>query len=248
MKKNLRSTQFALVAILFLVTVSTDGSQARTNTQQPSSKSETEKHAQARKNETRSAPIKTNGKDALKKMYAKYKTAKTLTAEFHQVQRNLALGTEKKSSGRLFIKSPDMFRWQTVDPEPSILVSNGKKVWYYTPPFRKEEKGQVLVRRTAETQSKLAIDVLSGQSKLEKNFNIESLEPRKYRLVPLKPTADIEHIELHLESPTDLVYKLILFTKTGNQTELTLKGTTLGPRLPDTMFNFTPPPNTEEVQ
>jgi len=69
-----------------------------------------------------------------------------------------------------------------------------------------------------------------------------------FELQPQKPVGDVSRVELFLERPTNLVYKVVLKTKTGNETELMLSNVTLGPKLPDTMFQFTPPANTEEIR
>lgn len=189
------------------------------------------------------------GKSNLAAMQAKYRGVTTLTAEFTQLQKNISLGTTKETNGRIFIKRPNFFRWETHQPEKdaSILVSNGKKVWYYTPAYREGEHGQVLIRNAADVQSRLAIDLLDGHANIEKDFKIKTLDQSHYELTPLKPLGDIDHVELFLERPTNLVYKLVLFNLTGNQTELTLRSVTLGIKLSDSMFNFTPPKNTEEI-
>lgn len=186
---------------------------------------------------------------SLEMMRAKYKTVKTISAEFSQKQTNLALGTTKETSGHLSIKRPDKFRWQTEQPvdEASILVSNGKKVWYYKPPRREGGRGQVYIREAADVQSKLLIDLLDGQANISKDFKTKDLGAGRFELKPLKPAGDIERIELFLERPTKLIYKLVLFTMTGNQTELTLKSVALDPQLSDKMFNFVPPEKTEEI-
>ncbi len=196
-----------------------------------------------------SKTLRKNPKSALLEMQAKYKDVLTLTAEFTQKQTNVTLGTTKETSGRIFIKRPNMFRWQTVMPESeiSILVGNGKKVWFYKPPFRAGENGQVLIREAADVQSQLAIDLLAGHANVSKDFKDKTLSEGHFELKPLKPAGDIEHIELFLEKSTNLVYKLVLFTSTGNQTELTLKDVVLGPQLSDKMFTFTTPPKTEEI-
>src|SRR5262249_9142250 len=126
----------------------------------------------ATKSEKKHSPAEKTS--ALQETQKKYKDVKTLTAEFSQKKTNLALGTTKESAGRIFMKRPNLFRWQTEEPEASILVSNGKKIWYYTPPFREGEKGQVMVRHASD-QSKLAVDLLSGQFDLKKDFKSKQL-------------------------------------------------------------------------
>ena len=36
-------------------------------------------------------------------------------------------------TGDLSIKRPNLFRWDTKTPDASLLVSDGKTVWYYSP-------------------------------------------------------------------------------------------------------------------
>lgn len=190
-----------------------------------------------------------HAKSPLQDVHEKYRDVKTLTAEFSQKQINIALGSTKESKGRISIRRPNSFRWETLEPakEISILVSNGKKVWFYKPPFRETENGQVLIRNAADVNSQLAIDLMSGRSNTEKDFKFKELAPGRLELIPLKPAGDIERIELFIESPTKLVYKLLLFTLTGNQTELTLKNVELNPKIPDSLFIFKAPPKTEEI-
>lgn len=67
----------------------------------------------------------------------------TLSSRLDQVNAFSANFTQKVTSpdgevlvngtGDLSIKRPDLFRWETKTPNESLLVSNGKTVWYYTP-------------------------------------------------------------------------------------------------------------------
>lgn len=198
-----------------------------------------------------SQSVKTNSSvksSTLEKMQSRYKNVKTLVIEFNQTQTNVALGDKKESSGRIYLKKPNFFRWETFEPNPSILTANGKKVWFYSAPFRKDEKGQVRVSKAADVQSQLAIDLLAGSNDLKKQFNIKALDDFRLELTPLKPAGDVEHVELELEKKTNLVYKLTLYNITGNQTELKLSSVRMNPELPAAMFNFVAPPNTEEIR
>ncbi|MGE4231736.1 MAG: outer membrane lipoprotein carrier protein LolA [Bacteriovoracia bacterium] len=175
---------------------------------------------------------------ALTAMNKKYAEAKTLKINFQQTKKNSATGTEKKSKGTIFIKKPHFFRWETFSPEKDILVTNGVFFWFFTPPFRKNEKGQLLVRKAADVQSKLAIDLLSGSIQFQKDFKILKSKPFFYKMKPLKPSGDVDYIELYLEKTTKLVYKLVLFSVTGNETELNLENPKLNLDLPNDMFTF----------
>jgi outer membrane lipoprotein-sorting protein len=55
-------------------------------------------------------------------------------------------GKVKKTPGVLEYKYPGMLRFELNDSQKSIFVSNKKKSWYYTPPFKAGEKGNVRVQ------------------------------------------------------------------------------------------------------
>lgn len=186
--------------------------------------------------------------DEIQKMKSKYQSVKSLKADFTQSLKNITLGKTKNSSGHIYIMRPNMFRWETVEPENSLLSGNGKKVWYYTPPFQKGERGQVIVRSAQDVQSRLALDLLVGGDQFQKNFDYRRIEPLHYRLNPLKPSGDVDHIELFLERQTNLVYKVQLVSTSGNETTIILKNVVLDPKLDVSLFTFRIPPQTEVVQ
>jgi outer membrane lipoprotein carrier protein len=183
--------------------------------------------------------------EILKQAYGNKMTVKT---DFVQKQKNMIMGGVKESSGVIEIKRPDKFRWETLAPEKSVLIADGKSVMYYTPPFREGEKGQLLTRKAADVQSKTAIDLLSGQGDLKKTFRAIRIKENHYELKPLKPAGDIERIELFLNNQTKLVDQLLLIHTTGNETELVLKNVNLGISVDDSRFAFKAPPGTTEIR
>ena len=177
-----------------------------------------------------------------------YGDIRTLSANFTQIQKNTVLGTQKESSGLIEINRPDKFRWETLSGEKSLSLADGKNVYYYTPPFREGEKGQVIIRKAADTQSRTAVELLSGGGDLKKTFRYKAIGFDKYELFPIKNAADINRIELFLDKKSHLVYKLRLFHATGNETELVLKNVKLGLAIESARFEFKVPPNTETVK
>ena len=177
-----------------------------------------------------------------------YGDTRTLSANFTQIQKNTVLGTQKESSGLIDINRPDKFRWETDSGQKSLSLADGKNVYHYTPPFRDGEKGQVIIRKAADTQSKTAVELLSGGADLRKTFRYKAIGFDKYELLPIKNAGDINKIELFLDKKTRLVYKLRLFHATGNETELVLKNVKLGVAIESTRFEFKIPPNTEVVK
>lgn len=184
----------------------------------------------------------------LAQMKEKYRGIKVITAKFNQTVKSATLRKAKDSTGRIYIKRPNLFRWETLEPDPSILTTNGIRFWYYTPPFQDGEKGQVTIKPAKDVPSRLAVDLLSGQIDLSEMFKPTRLSDGHYRLKPLKNAGDIKEIEVFIESQTKLVYKIRLLTKSGNDTLIVLENIELDPQLDESLFSFQTPKNTEVIE
>lgn len=179
---------------------------------------------------------------------ALYKESGTVTANFTQVSRSAATGIEKTTFGKIQIKQPNLVRWETTDPDPSLLVSNGKKFWFYTPPFDASDGGQVIIKKASQVQSRLAHALIAGafsQSSVSREVRFEKRSKYQFLLIP-KPgragTVKSALIEIH---PKDKrINKVILDHRDGNHAEILLQRIELGAQLPDSVFQFVPPKGT----
>ena len=124
--------------------------------------------------------------EALQKVEARYKEAGTLQAAFEQEEVSKALGDMKKSQGKIAWKAPDRLRWETETPDPNLLVSDGKTMWFYTPPFDESEKGQVIIRKASQMKNRLIDALLAGRfsSAVKQGLRIEALPDNTFKLLP----------------------------------------------------------------
>ena len=185
----------------------------------------------------------------LKTIEAHYTQAKTLSADFKQVTHSLALNQDKISTGKLFLKRPSLIRWETLQPDPQLLVSNGKQFWFYTPPFDATEPGQVIQRKSSEAQSKLAQALLSGSFSLTELKNIEEINPNTFTIFPKPGSAGtVEKATLTINLKTNQIETVQLTHSQGNHSSISLSQIELGKNLQNSLFEFTPPPHTELLQ
>ena len=179
----------------------------------------------------------------------KYVAAKTLEAQFSQHDEVKLTGTTKDSSGVLMIRHPDQFRWETLKPEKNLLVSDGKKFWFYTPPFEEGENGQVLERKTSEVQSELANALLAGAFSKVRGVKITKNSPSKFRLLPNDGVAgSVKVAEIEIDPAKGLIQKLHLEHLGGNKTSVSLTNIKLGGKFADAFFQFVTPPKTDVVR
>src|SRR5947207_1859057 len=74
---------------------------------------------------------------ALRNVQAEYKKSAGIEAQFEKFTEIKATKQKKNTQGKIWIKRPDKLRWETLNPDPNILISDGKTFWFYTPPFDK---------------------------------------------------------------------------------------------------------------
>jgi outer membrane lipoprotein carrier protein len=185
----------------------------------------------------------------LQKVQSNYIRGGTLVAEFEQVNKTAALGTEKKSAGLLMVKRPDKVRWETLKPDKNLLVSDGQYYWFYTPPFDDDERGQVIEKRTSEVQSKLANALLSGSFSDLSNMRIKKSGIAQFTLTPKKGTAaTLKKAVIEIDPTLNLIKLVHLFHEGGNESRISLSKIRLGEKLDERYFSFVAPPNTDKVK
>lgn len=203
------------------------------------------------------AKKKRAGGFSLAKLQGAYKDSASLEADFLQEVYQASLGRTKSSKGSLKLSKPSSARWEIYEPEASVMVSNGRKLWYYTPDARGKGKGQVIERKSTELEHQPLFRILTGQSPLDKEFKVEKNEPvdgaspeEKWTELVLKPTkkmGDVATVQLKVDSKY-LIRELITESTTGNKTKITLQNQVLGAKLPPALFEFKPPADTEVLQ
>lgn len=194
---------------------------------------------------------------SLTKLQTAYKQAGSVAADFTQEVYQASLARTKTSQGSLKLSKPNLVRWETESPEASVMVSDGRKLSYFTPDARGKGKGQVIEKKAGELERQPIFRILTGSSPLDKEFEIEKQEEiaginpeaklTQVTLKPKKPMGDLERAKLKVNSKY-LIEELILEAQSGNTTKITLQNQTLGAKLPGALFQFKAPPGTEVVK
>lgn len=169
-----------------------------------------------------------------------------LSAEFHQTATNRSLGQVQEASGLLLLKRPGKMRWEYQKPEARLFVTDGQKLWAYSPADK-----QVVVQDVGEAfSSRVPLSFLAGECQLRRDFTITAAENAATRgstrfivldLKPKHPEAGIARILLEVNLQTYTVEKTTVFDAAGNTTVIALTNLKLNPGVSDQQFHFTPP-------
>lgn len=185
----------------------------------------------------------------LKKIEAKYSAAKTLEAKFTQTQEIVLTGSKKESSGIVILQVPNKFRWETLSPDKNLLVSDGSKFWFYTPPFAEGERGQVIEKKTSDVQSELASVLLTGNFSSIKNVKIKKKSKTLFQLIPDSGVAgSVKSAEIEISKKGAIIERVLLEHEGGNKAEVRLSDVKLGTKIDPHLFKFFTPAGTDLIK
>jgi outer membrane lipoprotein carrier protein len=188
----------------------------------------------------------------LKEVEAKYFKASTLTADFTESDQSATTKQTKKSSGKIQFKRPGKLYWETLKPDHNILISDGKKFWFYTPPFDEGEAGQYIEKDASKVQTKFAQGLLAGTFSYNVssgNMTVKQVNATDFIVIPKKGTGGtVKQAILKVDPNQKLITGIDLVHKGGNTSQINLSNIQLAKPLDDSLFHFTPPPNTEQMK
>jgi outer membrane lipoprotein carrier protein len=175
---------------------------------------------------------------------ARYDGVRSLRARFDQESRNVAFGgaggpEASPSRGRVEFAKPGRMRWEYEAPEPSLVVSDGKKLWIYDP---KAKEAQVLSVDQGFL-SAAAIQFLLGEGKLLESFEAKArrCDPERAEL-ELRPRAEAsyERIDLVVDRKTGWIRETTVFDLLGNETRVRFEDLEAGGAPDEARFRFEP--------
>ncbi|WP_119343564.1 outer membrane lipoprotein chaperone LolA [Facilibium subflavum] len=168
--------------------------------------------------------------------FARLSAFKSMHADFDQVLKNPNQGLKQESSGQIWVSKPSYFKWQVVQPNKQLLVSNGDKLWNYD-----EDLEQVSVQSVPKEVSQAPyLLLLTGKPEtLQKLFTIIALDKDTYRLIPKKDTQSlIKYIDVQFSG--DALSHLAIATETGQSTAIYFHNISFT-QIPKSTYQFKPP-------
>ena len=185
----------------------------------------------------------------LGEVQAQYQKVSGIEARFNQETDVKATRQIKKAKGRIWIKRPNKLRWETLEPDPNILVSDGQTFWFYTPPFDPTERGQVIIKKTAQVQTRFLNSLLSGSFDFGNGaVSIEDRMRGRFLLRPKPGTAgDVKSAEIEIDPIKKTIHQVELVHASGNRTAIKLEELKLLSKIDDKWFRFIPDKNTDKI-
>jgi outer membrane lipoprotein carrier protein len=175
-----------------------------------------------------------------------------LKATFRQTAVNKALNQTIEARGTLYLKKPGRLRWEYQTPTPQEIVSDGARLWIYTPELK-----QVNVSAAPAALAGPAGSFLQGLGQVREHFNPRFLNPAQpvdaeglvvLDLAPKRPQPLLARLIVSVDPRTWLVRQAIVHDELGNTVTVRFGDTVVNSGLSDSLFVFVPPPGVAVVQ
>jgi outer membrane lipoprotein carrier protein len=194
------------------------------------------------------------------RLQQRYDSLQSLSFTFHQETRGEMTGKDRQGSGRaIFLRDAmqNMMRWDYVEPDRQVLISDGKEFHMY---FAKLQ--QMIVTPAETLDSDLTYSFFTGRGNILEDFQIfepedgfkSTLETgiKSIKIVPRKPQSQVQDIHLFI-SADSILRRIAIRDHFGTVTVLnfsTISFDSLSGKSPAEireLFSFTPPEQTEII-
>jgi outer membrane lipoprotein carrier protein len=171
----------------------------------------------------------------------------TFEANVNQLIVESTGGVLEESEIRFVLKRPHGFYWETLEPFPELIVTDGKLLWNYQPDLL-----QVTIERWQAERTELAARLLSGEMEgITAEYTITAAQPAaggpdwEFFLVPLDPGSVYDRVTLFFEDGE--LDSMHLDNGNGQKTLWQFYNRRLNAPVEDSLFRFEPPANIEII-
>lgn len=203
-------------------------------------------------------PVRASEVELLKKVDSKYLAAKTITMNVNKTDKTAALEQTKSSEGTLKMKK-GKFRLELesadASKEKSMIIVDGKNLWYVTPPLKdiKNSKTQVvktsLVDKKNKTQSLLRVLTEGGVFRFfEVTKSVEQEEMVIYFLKPSKPSPEMQKAQMMVDKNKQVIAQLKYWDALENETTYQFTSISFDQALKEDLFKYAPPKDAQVSQ
>jgi outer membrane lipoprotein carrier protein len=187
---------------------------------------------------------------AIAAIQKRYESVSDLSASFVQTARPVAWSGKASvgqvSRGTVVFAKPGKMRWQYSEPEPSLVVSDGRTLWIHDPEHAEVQR----MRVTEGYLSGAAIQFLIGEGDMRRNFTISGIacsdDDSELELIP-KADVGFEKLRVVADREIGELRRTTIYDLLGNVTEVVFSDVRSNQHPDDSLFRFEAPPGHEVI-
>lgn len=181
-----------------------------------------------------------------------YNQTRGVRASFYQTYYHKLYDRYDRSRGRVTFAKPGKMRWDYGRPNGKVITSNGDHLIIYEP-GDDGQRGQCFEREMDEHQLPQAFSFLTGNGRLEQDFNFRLLDPARQgypegyvlELRPREPSPHYDRILFYVLKqdgrPTGVVRRVLIVDPSGNRNRFDFSNLQWNPSVSASTFRYRPP-------
>ncbi len=178
-----------------------------------------------------------------------YEGVDTLSADFVQVTRSTAMGSESKQKGSVILKKPRKMRWEFSGTDAKLFLTDGERMSIYSPADK-----QVIVYDDLSGAGTGMEGLLTDLNQIDTHFNVAEVDTKRsnktvgFELTPKSEGVSFKTLRLTVQRKNYVVEQVVIVDGFDNETEITFSSVKLNPGAEDATFTFDPPPGVEVIK
>lgn len=172
--------------------------------------------------------------DASSDLQQRLGKVKSFHASFTQKVTDGSGQSVQDGEGELWVKRPNLFNWHMTAPDESVLISDGKTLWFYNP-FVEQVSATWLKDATSNTPFML---IARNQGSDWQQYNIKQ-QGDNFELTPKSADGNLKQFTINVSS-NGTINQFSAVEQDGQRSSYALKAQQNGTVSAD-KFQFTPP-------
>ncbi|MBV9110471.1 MAG: outer membrane lipoprotein carrier protein LolA [Gemmatimonadetes bacterium] len=172
---------------------------------------------------------------------------RTLEADFVQNLKVPLLGTDRRSTGKLYQRKPDRFLMRFTDPAGDVMVADGRFFWIYYPSSDRTQVIRTSIAQGGEQADFQRQFLSNATSRFVATLNGEEMVGgRPTWALTLVPKRDSPYkvIRIWVDKQDNLVRRFEMTEENDSVRRLELSNLKVNQPISDALFAFTPPAGT----
>lgn len=153
---------------------------------------------------------------------------------------------KEKSTGRIALAAPRLFRWEYAAPYPQLVIADGTTVWIYEPDLK-----QVTKRPQGAEERNSPLAALVDPSRLDAQFVVKDAGVANgLQWLALTPRGDASAAgfrSARLGFAKGGLARMQVVDQLGQRTDIAFSGWKRNPSLPSGTFRYTPPKGVDVI-
>lgn len=163
------------------------------------------------------------------------KPLQAISGKFSQVMKDSEGEVLSESEGSFQVQRPGMLRWETVEPFPQLLVTNGKTLWMFDPDLE-----QVTISTLTNQLDQTPAVIFSGDpARIEARFEVSYNKSGGFSLRPRQTGSQFQQLDLFFEEQT--LVSMWILDGFGQETEFSFTAMQTDRMHSPAYFTFDPP-------